>query len=156
MPTKDDYPWVRIYGRAMGSFPYYIDAQVEQARADKAPQNATRRNDDGTWSTTEDIVNPTMRADMGLLPLPEVPEPETVNDFPVLHAIKLPYQSGMLRERYMVLCYRQGFDQEPWVVWHVGWHDDNEWGAENGHYFTDPIQAVRRLKTRAVDWGARA
>lgn len=155
MPKNDDYPWVRAYGRAMGSYPYYVNDQVAQARADNAPQNATRRNDDGTWSTTDDIINPTMRKDMGLPPLPEVPEPETVNNFPVVNAVKLPYQHGMLRERYMVLCHRPDFDYEPWVVWHVGWKDP-EWVAENGHYFTDPIKAVKGLKTRAAEWGARA
>lgn len=154
MSKNDDYPWVRAYGQAMGSFPYYINDQVQLARRDRAPQNATRRNDDGTWATTDDIVNPSMRADMGLPALPEVPEPETVKHFPVLNAIKLPYQHGMLRERYMVLCYRPGIEHEPWVVWHVG-YNDAEWVAENGDYFTDPIKAIQRLKTRAIEWGAR-
>ena len=39
-----------------GSFQYYIDMQVEQARKDKAPENATYRDTlTGKWHTVEDV-----------------------------------------------------------------------------------------------------
>jgi hypothetical protein len=49
-----DYPEIRKWGKKMGSFPYYIEQQVRQARKDKAPQNATYKSD-GKWATTDDI-----------------------------------------------------------------------------------------------------
>lgn len=38
--TRNEYPFVRGWGVMMGSYPYYITAQVEQAKTDKAPQTA--------------------------------------------------------------------------------------------------------------------
>jgi hypothetical protein len=69
MTEKQDYPYIWAWGRRLGSFRYFIEDQVEQARADNAPQNAIDRNQDGTWSTTDDITNPTTREALGLPPL---------------------------------------------------------------------------------------
>lgn len=35
-----DYPFIRAYGRIMGSYQYYIDDEVRRAREDGAPQDA--------------------------------------------------------------------------------------------------------------------
>jgi hypothetical protein len=61
--TANDYPAIRAWGKQSGSMKYYIDAQVEKARAAKAPQNATYERD-GHWFTTDDIVDLHTRADM--------------------------------------------------------------------------------------------
>lgn len=50
-----DYIYIRAWGEMQGSFQYYIDAQVAQAREDGAPQTATYKGNDGTWHTFESI-----------------------------------------------------------------------------------------------------
>ena len=35
-----DYPYIRAWYRISGSFPYYIEQQVELARKDNAPHDA--------------------------------------------------------------------------------------------------------------------
>lgn len=50
-----DYVYVRAWGKNMGSHASYIADLVAQARKDKAPENATHKNADGTWSTMDDI-----------------------------------------------------------------------------------------------------
>ncbi|ORW08468.1 MULTISPECIES: hypothetical protein [Mycolicibacter] len=66
MSGTDDYPYIRLWGQRMGSFQYYIDDQIEQAREDGAPANATHRYLDGTWATTDDITDPAVRKQFGL------------------------------------------------------------------------------------------
>jgi hypothetical protein len=73
--TKTDYPYIVLWGKMMGSGQYYIDAQVEQARADDAPANATFKRSEygerpGQWSTIDDCTNPDAFVRMGL----EVPD----------------------------------------------------------------------------------
>lgn len=51
-----DYKYIRAWGQMLGSFDYYINAQVEQARQDNAPQTATYRREDGTWATFEEVL----------------------------------------------------------------------------------------------------
>lgn len=152
MSNDQDYPYVRAYGRAMGSFQYWIDMQVAEAREDNAPENATHRNADGTWSTTDDVINPTVRKMLGLEPLPEIPVPEFVNHLPVVNWVELPYRRGFRRGRYMVLCFADG-DSYPWIVWHVAWNGSG-WDAEHGDYLSDPRSALQRMTQRAVRWGA--
>ncbi len=50
------YPFIRIWGQQRGSYPYYIDKQIEQARADNAPWNAIyRKEPEGIWVTVDDL-----------------------------------------------------------------------------------------------------
>lgn len=63
----DDYPYIRMWGYMLGSMPYYITAQVEKARRDKAPQNATYYEDTTKrWNTTDDIANDALIAEWRL------------------------------------------------------------------------------------------
>ena len=39
MQTKD-YPYLRAWCKMMGSYDYYLQAQLEKARKDKAPEDA--------------------------------------------------------------------------------------------------------------------
>lgn len=57
--TKDnDYPCIRAWDRMMGSYAYYTDNQIAQARADKAPQDATFYNSEKKrWSTLKEVQN---------------------------------------------------------------------------------------------------
>lgn len=57
-----DYRYIRAWGKLLGSYPYYIESQIEQARADKAPDTAIYRRDDGTWQTFENIADETTKA----------------------------------------------------------------------------------------------
>jgi len=61
----------------MGSYEYWLQMQLEQARTDNAPQNAVHRRDDGTWSTTDDILPDDVRARYDLKPLPNDRLPAT-------------------------------------------------------------------------------
>jgi hypothetical protein len=49
------YPFIRLWGKEMGSFPYYINDQIARATEDRAPYNAIYRRDDGVWRTVDDI-----------------------------------------------------------------------------------------------------
>ena len=47
-----DYPYIRAWGRHMGSNLSYIADQVSEARKDKAPEDATFKSaDTGEWHT---------------------------------------------------------------------------------------------------------
>ena len=50
-----DYLYIRAWGKLLKSFPYFVDLQVEKARADKAPETAIYQRHDGTWATFEGI-----------------------------------------------------------------------------------------------------
>jgi hypothetical protein len=49
-----DYPYIRAWGRMMGSYRYYVEGQLQLARQEKAPQNATYRGEEG-WHTWDDF-----------------------------------------------------------------------------------------------------
>ena len=51
-----DYKWIRFWGQYMGSQSFYVDAQVERAKKERAPANAIYRDTDG-WKTTAQIEN---------------------------------------------------------------------------------------------------
>lgn len=85
---KNEYPCIRMYGRLMGSYQYYITAQVEQARRDGAPQTATskrslaphedwsERNQADLWRVVEPKGDPLVQpqSDFYLLVLQRVKE----------------------------------------------------------------------------------
>jgi len=51
-----DYPYIRAWGRHMGSNLSYIADQVSEARKDKAPEDATFKSaDTGEWHTMRDF-----------------------------------------------------------------------------------------------------
>ena len=53
-----DYIYIRAWHRMTGSFDYYIEAQVDKARADKAPETAVYydRHDRKRWVTIEECA----------------------------------------------------------------------------------------------------
>jgi hypothetical protein len=54
-----EYPFIQAWGARMGSFKYYIDGQVEEAKKDKAPATAIyKSHDTGKWRTIDDVSNP--------------------------------------------------------------------------------------------------
>lgn len=57
-----DYPYVRAWGDFMGSYPSYINEQVELARRTHAPADAIyhrdNHGDDNGWHRFADIKNP--------------------------------------------------------------------------------------------------
>ena len=52
-----DYLYIRAWHSTSGSFQYYIDKVVMEARKDNAPQNAIYKSQDGKWHTIEDCIN---------------------------------------------------------------------------------------------------
>ncbi len=52
---KVDYPFLRAWGRMMGSYPYFVDEQVERARKEQAPSDAIYRDMQGRWARYSEI-----------------------------------------------------------------------------------------------------
>lgn len=85
---KNDYPFIRAWGRVMGSQRTYIEEQVAQAREDNAPEDAIywrhEREPDGrtlrilrVWHTYREVTSLTTRSQMaGYLAELGVKEPE--------------------------------------------------------------------------------
>lgn len=61
-----DYPWIRKIGEYNGSNRDYVEMMVDLARKAGAPQNATYRNSNGTWTTTDQIKSNHFRKQLGL------------------------------------------------------------------------------------------
>ena len=61
-----DYTMVWAWGTLLHSERWYVAQQVEQAREDGAPQDAVYRRGNGTWATTDDVVNEDTRERLGL------------------------------------------------------------------------------------------
>lgn len=59
-----DYAYIRAWGELLGSFPYYIEGEIEKARRDRAPQTAIYRRQDGSWATFEEIRSEGTRGDV--------------------------------------------------------------------------------------------
>lgn len=57
-----DYKYIRAWGQMLGSFPSYIEGEVERAKRDHAPQTAIYRRQDGSWATFEGIQRKDTRA----------------------------------------------------------------------------------------------
>jgi hypothetical protein len=52
------YPYIRAWGKYLGSYQYYINAQVERADKDRAPNNAIYYNEDKKcWATADEITD---------------------------------------------------------------------------------------------------
>lgn len=55
---NNDYPCIRAWDQMMGSYAYFTEQQIERARAENAPQDATFYNDTKKrWSTLKDIAS---------------------------------------------------------------------------------------------------
>lgn len=46
-----DYLYIRAWGKMLGSFPAYIEREVEEARQSRAPRTAIYQRQDGSWAT---------------------------------------------------------------------------------------------------------
>ncbi len=79
---QDNYPYIRAWGKILGSRPGYIEDQVTYATLRGAPADATFLRSNGTWATTREITRVTTRQYLGLPPLP--PEPEQPYQLPYI------------------------------------------------------------------------
>ena len=66
--SGQDYLYIQLWGRFMGSSSTYIKEQVELARTTGAPSNAIYERD-GVWETADTVTNPPARVALGLPPL---------------------------------------------------------------------------------------
>lgn len=48
---RKDYPYIRAWGKYLGSFAYYINDQIDQANQDGAPEDAVYKNNENVWVT---------------------------------------------------------------------------------------------------------
>lgn len=54
---KLDYLYIRAWGRMLGSYADYVNAQLDTARKDKAPQDAIYKSEHG-WRRFTDVTSP--------------------------------------------------------------------------------------------------
>ena len=59
-----DYKHLRAWCNMIGSFPYYTERQVDQARRDKAPADAVYTDATGQWIVYSEVTDPSTRATM--------------------------------------------------------------------------------------------
>ena len=52
-----EYIAIAAWGRMLGSFNYYIEQEQHRAASEGAPRTSIYRNDDGSWSTINEIHN---------------------------------------------------------------------------------------------------
>ena len=52
---KTEYLGVRLWGKMLASFDYYIDGQIKKAIADNAPIDAIYYKGCGNWITVKDL-----------------------------------------------------------------------------------------------------
>lgn len=79
IPNAHQYPWIVAWGRYLGSFDYFITAELERARADSAPRTAISRKHippsnpapSHEWTTADDLA-PALRAKVAKLLPPGV------------------------------------------------------------------------------------
>lgn len=55
-PKVVEYPYIRAWGKMLGSFQSYIDDQVTRAKRVNAPQNAVYIRMNNTWATIDDVA----------------------------------------------------------------------------------------------------
>lgn len=59
---EDEYPYIRAWGKMMGSFTQFIDDRVEMARAEHAPQTAIFKDVRTLkWHIAEDVQGDTIQ-----------------------------------------------------------------------------------------------
>lgn len=57
-----EYAYIYAWGKMLNSLPGFIDAEIEKAKRDHAPQTAIFQRQDGSWATFEGIENETSRS----------------------------------------------------------------------------------------------
>lgn len=55
--TKFDYPYIRAWGQLLGSYEYFIEAQIERAQEDNAPDDAVYVDQEGRWHRFAHVTN---------------------------------------------------------------------------------------------------
>ena len=64
---SEKYPFIVKWGQMMGSFPYYINNQLELAEETRAPENATFYDEgNNVWNTTDGITNESTKIQLGI------------------------------------------------------------------------------------------
>lgn len=74
--TLADYPWIRKWDAFMGSCASYLKEQLALARSENAPENAIYKGDNGSWVTTDDVLDARTRFVLGLATSPAQGVPE--------------------------------------------------------------------------------
>lgn len=59
---EKSYKYIWAWGHMLGSFPAYVEREVEKARLANAPETAIYQKQDGTWAIFEDIQSENTKA----------------------------------------------------------------------------------------------
>jgi hypothetical protein len=55
MPS--DYPYIKAWGRLLGTYKQHVDAEIERAQMLDAPHDAMYQRANGSWGTFRSIQN---------------------------------------------------------------------------------------------------
>jgi hypothetical protein len=59
--NRAKYPFICAWGARLGSFMYYVDAEISRAIEDGAPARAIYKSGSGEWRTIDDCANSTTK-----------------------------------------------------------------------------------------------
>jgi hypothetical protein len=82
--------------------------------------------------------------------------PEMVNNLPVVRSVRVPYVSGMLPHRHIVLCVSEAYAGNEWIVWEVAQHPTEGWVACYGDYMATYAGGLECFNRRAAEHHAYA
>jgi len=64
--NNEPYKYIKVWGKVLGSNPYFVKAQIKLAREEEAPHKAIYKAREG-WVTVDEIVDERFRESIGLL-----------------------------------------------------------------------------------------
>ena len=53
---NNDYPYIRAWGRLLGSSDYYVEDQIAKAKREQAPYDAIFKTEGEDWSTFSELL----------------------------------------------------------------------------------------------------
>lgn len=102
MSLKVEYPYIYAWGRLMGSFNYYIEGQMNDAKIDKAPSNAIYKNAQG-WVTFDTISASTNQETYYFI----IREVDKINKIPAKKVVVEPIHTPEREKELQQLCKRR-------------------------------------------------
>lgn len=64
---KSPYPYIKAYGHALGSYPSFIEEQIQKAIAANCPADTWAVREDGNHFTTSNTSNPNLKKELDLI-----------------------------------------------------------------------------------------
>lgn len=132
MPSAVDnhgYKFVELWASRFDTSVQATQIQCDEALKDKAPLNATHRDSNG-WHTTDEVLNPEVRRNLGLHAIP--PQEERVLNF--YDARNLGHKQGVYRIQFRSMATASTWAITHEVVGRVRLHENTA-----GRFFNQPV-----------------